>query len=73
MPGMAVLEGLTELCRDPSNVVFVVSGRGKDELQQAFGHIQVQYNNSTYMLLLEETAVRCGTVDCRTSRYGCLS
>eukprot|EP00903_Cladosiphon_okamuranus_P018856 g17344.t1 len=39
-PGKAVLEGLTELCRDPNNVVFVVSGRGKDELQQAFGHIQ---------------------------------
>lgn len=40
-PGRAVVEGLAELCRDPRNIVFVVSGRGKDELQDSFGHIQV--------------------------------
>lgn len=40
-PGRAVQEGLAELCRDPCNIVFVVSGRGKDELQAAFGHIKV--------------------------------
>ncbi|CAM9390844.1 unnamed protein product, partial [Ectocarpus sp. 8 AP-2014] len=39
-PGRAVQEGLAELCRDPCNIVFVVSGRGKDELQAAFGHIK---------------------------------
>ncbi|CAN0153793.1 unnamed protein product [Pylaiella littoralis] len=39
-PGRAVVEGLAELCRDPRNIVFVVSGRGKDELQEAFGHIK---------------------------------
>ncbi|CAM9826529.1 unnamed protein product [Scytosiphon promiscuus] len=40
LPGRAVLEGLSELCRDPCNTVFVISGRGKDELQEAFGHIK---------------------------------
>ncbi|CAN0383676.1 unnamed protein product, partial [Hapterophycus canaliculatus] len=40
LPGRAVLEGLSELCRDPCNTVFVISGRGKQELQEAFGHIK---------------------------------
>eukprot|EP00904_Undaria_pinnatifida_P002011 jgi/Undpi1/11810/HiC_scaffold_4.g01509.m1 len=39
-PGRPVLEGLEDLCRDPRNVVFVVSGRGRDELEEAFGHIK---------------------------------
>ncbi|CAB1114514.1 GT20 [Ectocarpus sp. CCAP 1310/34] len=39
-PGRALQEGLAELCRDPCNIVFVISGRGKDELQAAFGHIK---------------------------------
>ena len=40
-PGRPVLEGLEDLCRDSRNVVFVVSGRGRDELEEAFGHIEV--------------------------------
>ncbi|CAN0035179.1 unnamed protein product, partial [Laminaria digitata] len=39
-PDRPVLEGLEDLCRDPRNVVFVVSGRGRDELEEAFGHIK---------------------------------
>lgn len=42
VPGKPVLEGLEDLCRDSRNVVFVVSGRGKDELEGAFGHIKVK-------------------------------
>lgn len=41
-PARPVLEGLEDLCRDPRNVVFVVSGRGRDELEEAFGHIKVR-------------------------------
>lgn len=40
-PSKAVVEGLEDLCRDPKNVVFVVSGRAKDDLEAAFGHVKV--------------------------------
>lgn len=42
VPSRAVLEGLEGLCSDPKNLVFVVSGRCKQELQEAFGHIKAR-------------------------------
>lgn len=39
-PGSHVLEALEDLCGDSRNLVFVVSGRGKEELEEAFGHIK---------------------------------
>ncbi|XP_062193565.1 probable alpha,alpha-trehalose-phosphate synthase [UDP-forming] 9 [Phragmites australis] len=35
-PNVGVIDLLNELCSDPKNVVFVVSGRGKNELAQWF-------------------------------------
>ena len=55
-----MLEGLTELCRDPNNVVFVVSGRGKDELQHAFGHIQV--NSAVYGAHTRTISFNCSVI-----------
>lgn len=42
VPSRAVVEGLEGLCRDPKNLVFVVSGRCRQELQDAFGHIEAR-------------------------------
>ena len=50
-PGRPVLEGLEDLCRDPRNVVFVVSGRSRDELEEAFGHIKVFYTFALFICL----------------------
>lgn len=46
-PAQAVLHALQDLCKDPRNVVFVVSGRGKEELEASFGHIKVRHDTHT--------------------------
>ena len=36
---MEVTAALEALCEDPANLVFVISGRKKDDLQEWLGHI----------------------------------
>lgn len=38
-PSSEIVQALTELCEDPCNLVFVISGRRKEDLQEWLGHI----------------------------------
>ncbi|CAN0394347.1 unnamed protein product, partial [Laminaria digitata] len=41
MPSEALKQLLTTLCADPRNLVFVISGREKEEMVKALGDIKV--------------------------------
>lgn len=40
MPPPGLLDALASLCDDPRNIVYIISGRNGDFLQQHLGHIE---------------------------------